>query len=102
MLEGYHSLGVESEAIEILESIPGKDDDWVLHGGSGVICPDTSYAAGPVSEEACILYAELDLGLVTEGNLALDVSGHYSRPDVFTLLVNDDPQVGVVFESDDR
>jgi predicted amidohydrolase len=100
MMEGYRSLGEESAAIEILESIPGGDDDLVLHGGSAIICPDTSYIAGPVSGEACILYAKLDLSLVAEGNLALDVSGHYSRPDVFTLHVNDEPQEGVVLRSE--
>jgi nitrilase len=99
LLAGYRSLGVESEALEILESIPGRDDDLVLHGGSGVIRPDTSYAAGPVSGEACILYADLELGLVAEGNLALDTSGHYSRPDVFSLEVDDEPRLGVVFRS---
>jgi predicted amidohydrolase len=102
MLAGYRSLGAESAAIEILESIPGRDDDQVLHGGSAVIRPDSSYIVGPVSGEACILYAEMDLGLIAEGNMALDVSGHYSRPDIFTMYVNDEPQVGVVIGAGER
>ena len=46
-----------------------------------------------------IIYAELQLERVTEGHLALDTSGHYARPDVFRLEVNDQPQLSVVFES---
>lgn len=36
---------------------------------------------------------------MTEGRLLLDVDGHYSRPDVFHLEVNDQPQSNVTFKS---
>jgi nitrilase len=67
-----------------------------------VIAPDANYVAGPVFDKACILCAEIDLGRITEGHLVIDTQGHYSRPDVFHLQVNDRPQVMVTFESGRR
>jgi hypothetical protein len=32
-----------------------------------------------------ILTADLDLSKIAEENLALDVTGHYSRPDIFDV-----------------
>lgn len=38
--------------------------------------------------EETLVMAELDLRRIAEESLALDVTGHYSRPDIFTLTVN--------------
>ena len=38
-----------------------------------------------------ILYAELDLAEVAQGKYDLDVVGHYNRPDVFQLVINEGP-----------
>jgi nitrilase len=77
--------------------MPGAEDDFILNGGSAVIGPDASYLAGPVFDASDIIYAELELECITEGQLFLDTNGHYARPDVFHLEVNDQPQLGVVF-----
>jgi predicted amidohydrolase len=100
ILEGYRSLDVESAAAEILESIPGDTDSLVMRGGSAVIGPDAAYVAGPVYDEACIVYADLNLDLIAEGHLTMDSDGHYARPDVFRLEVNDQPQRRVIFGSE--
>jgi len=103
ILDGCRSLGLSNdEAFEILEAMPGDDDDLILNGGSAIISPDGNYLAGPVFGEACTIYAELELGRITEGRLVLDTSGHYSRPDVFHLEVNDQPQVRVAFKSSQK
>jgi len=36
-----------------------------------------------------ILTVELDAGEIAEGKFDLDVAGHYARPDVFRLVVNE-------------
>ena len=100
MMEGFHSLGRPgNEAVELLEALPGEDKDLILTGGSAVIAPDSDYLEGPVFDESCILYAEIQPERITEGRLVLDTDGHYSRPDVFHLEVNDQPQSNVTFKS---
>lgn len=100
VLGGYRSLNVESEALEILEGIPGDGDAWIMRGGSAVIGPDAAYVAGPVYEEACTLLADVPLDRIAEGHLSLDTDGHYARPDVFHLEVNDSPRPRVSFKSE--
>ncbi|MCA1620454.1 MAG: carbon-nitrogen hydrolase family protein [Acidobacteria bacterium] len=63
----------------------GRPDDLLLRGGSAIIGPDGQYVAGPVFDEETILTAELDLSQIDKEKMALDVSGHYHRPDVFDL-----------------
>ena len=60
-------------------------------GGSAIVSPLGEYLAGPLFDEEGILVAELDLGEVARAKFDLDVVGHYARPDVFTLLVNETP-----------
>ena len=60
-------------------------ESFVLNGGSAIIGPDGSLLAGPVFDEEVILTADVDLSRIGEESLALDVTGHYSRPDIFEL-----------------
>lgn len=75
-------LPAELEPIESLKQTP---DSFVLNGGSAIIAPDGSLLAGPVFNEEVILTADLDLSRIAEESLALDVTGHYSRPDIFDV-----------------
>ena len=45
--------------------------------------------AGPVYGESAILSADVDLEQIVRGKYDLDVVGHYARPDVFTLTVDE-------------
>lgn len=74
-------LPPELEPIESLK----QPESFVLRGGSAIIAPDGSLLAGPVLDEEVILTADLDLSLIAEESLALDVTGHYSRPDIFEV-----------------
>ena len=53
--------------------------------------------AGPLREALGILYAQIDLERVAVARRALDVVGHYARPDLFQLHVNAKPGQPVVF-----
>ena len=75
-------LPLELEPIAELKQSP---DAFVLNGGSAIIGPDGSLLAGPVFEEEVILMADLDLSRITKESLSLDVTGHYSRPDIFDV-----------------
>ena len=68
-------------------SMPGEA--LVARGGSAIIAPDGRYLAGPVFDREIILHAELDLTEIDREVMTLDVTGHYSRPDVFELRVKD-------------
>jgi len=45
--------------------------------------------AGPVYGRDELLSATIDLDDVVRGRYDLDVTGHYARPDVFTLKVDE-------------
>ncbi len=62
-------------------------DAFVLRGGSAIIGPDGKYVVEPVYEQETIVTAELDLNAVDREKMTLDVSGHYSRPDIFDFEV---------------
>ena len=77
-------------------AIQGDSPDTVLiRGGSMIVNPLGRILAGPVYDEECILTADLDLGEIAEGKYDLDVVGHYARPDVFRLIVNEQPASAV-------
>jgi predicted amidohydrolase len=97
-LEGFESLNTgDSEVFELLDSMR---NDNLQQGGSAVISPDISYIAEPVFGDPGTIFAELDLGLVKQGNLLLDTDGHYSRPDIFKLIVDENKKQNVFFSSD--
>ncbi len=73
-------------------------DEWVNPGDSVVVAPGGEIAAGPLRQEAGILYHDVDPLRVGTARRAFDVAGHYARPDVFTLHVNRGVQTPVVFE----
>jgi nitrilase len=69
--------------LELPSEMKGKPDALVCAGGSCIIAPNGTIIAGPVFDREEILVAELDLGMIAEESMALDVTGHYNRPDVF-------------------
>lgn len=71
--------------LEAIESLKQQADSFVLNGGTAIIAPDGSILAGPAFDEEAIITADLDLSRIAEESLALDVSGHYSRPDIFEV-----------------
>ncbi|HYS05207.1 MAG TPA: carbon-nitrogen hydrolase family protein [Candidatus Dormibacteraeota bacterium] len=69
--------------LELPPEMKGKPDTLVCAGGSCIIGPDGALVAGPVFDREEILVADLDLGTIPGESMALDVTGHYNRPDVF-------------------
>ena len=80
------------QGLELLDQI--TSDGPYLTGNSVIIAPTAEIIAGPAGLNEGLLTAEIDLGLIAEEAMTLDVCGHYARPDVFTLLVNETPQKG--------
>jgi len=68
----------------------------ISRGGSCIVDPFGKLLAGPNFEEETILVAELDRGQLPKAKFDFDAVGHYSRPDIFRLLVDDRPKPAVV------
>jgi nitrilase len=77
-------------------SLGDSPDSLLMRGGSAIISPLGEVLAGPHFEGETILAATLDLGEIGRGKFDFDVAGHYSRPDVFQLIVNETPMRAVV------
>jgi predicted amidohydrolase len=73
----------------------------VLIGGSGIVGPDGEWMAGPVGGEETLVCAELDLDRIAEEQQSLDTAGHYNRPDVFHLRVDETARDQVTWEVDE-
>lgn len=67
--------------------LPDSVRDPLVGGGSVIVNPQGWILAGPNREGECILTADLDPNEIVEGKFDLDVTGHYSRPDIFRLEV---------------
>jgi hypothetical protein len=63
-----------------------------------IVSPLGQILAGPEIESETILRAELDLGQIAEGKYDFDAVGHYARPDIFRLSVNEHPMPAVVLD----
>lgn len=70
-------------------------NEWINQGDSVVIAPGGAIVAGPLRNETGLLEADIDLGRVASARRSLDVVGHYSRPDIFTLHVDAEPQSSI-------
>jgi len=75
------------EMIEELDAQP----DVMCRGGSAIVNPLGEVIAGPLFDEEGTLYADLDLAEVVQGRYDFDPVGHYARPDVLQLLMNEKP-----------
>ena len=74
--------------LSLPDELKDKPDHLLLNGGSCIVGPDGQYVLEPQFGVEGIFTAEVDLNRCAEERLALDVTGHYQRHDVFELTVN--------------
>jgi nitrilase len=85
------------QGVEDLEGQP----EVLCRGGSAVVSPLGDVLSGPLYDKEGILVADLDLAEVARGKFDFDVVGHYARPDVFQLTVDERPAPPVVHRRPD-
>lgn len=69
-----------------------ESEEFILNGGSSVIGPDGLYVAGPSFGAEVIILARINLERIREESLALDVTGHFNRPDLFDFRFRGEDQ----------
>jgi nitrilase len=74
--------------LEGREELEGQPE-IICRGGSAIVSPMGELLAGPLYDSQGILRATLDLGEIVRARFDMDVTGHYARPDVFQLVVNE-------------
>ena len=72
-------------------------DTVVCPGGSVIISPSREVLAGPNYDGEALITADLDMGEIVRAKFAFDVVGHYARPEVLSLVVDDQPHRPVSF-----
>jgi nitrilase len=85
---------------DVPDDLPGRElwggeDDWMNEGWATIVGPHGEIVAGPLKKEEGIVYADLDLAVVRRNRLEFDPVGHYARPDVFRLIVDESPKRSV-------
>jgi nitrilase len=83
--------------------LPGRhelDDspEILCRGGSVIVGPLGDVLAGPLFDAEGILYANLDLAEIPRARYDFDVTGHYARPDIFRLIVNERSMPAVAYD----
>jgi nitrilase len=79
---------------DVPQDVPGRDlwggeEDWCNDGHSAIVDPDGALLAGPLVGEEGILYAEVNADHARAERHKFDPVGHYARPDVFRLTVDE-------------
>ena len=70
----------------------------LIQGNSVIVGPMGDVLAGPLKNETGLITARIDLSELAKARYDLDVVGHYSRPDVFSLSVDERPKASVIFQ----
>lgn len=82
--------------VDIKNELASKPDDVVCMGGSCIVGPMGNVLAGPDFSGETILYADIDLNDIARAKYDFDVIGHYARPDLFRLEVDESAKSPVV------
>ncbi|WP_338523476.1 carbon-nitrogen hydrolase family protein [Pseudomonas batumici] len=69
----------------------------LINGGSLIVEPMGEVLAGPFVGQAGLLTAQIDTDQLVRARYDFDVTGHYARPDVFELQVDERAKPGVRF-----
>ncbi len=83
-----------------LEVLNENAPAMMANGGSCIAGPDGEWILEPVVDAEGILYADLDINRVYEERQNFDPAGHYSRPDVTELHLNQERQTTFKIKED--
>jgi len=85
--------------IPMREQIIKNGKEFLGNGGSTLVAPNGQVLIEPIAEEEVLITADIDHALVRGERQNFDPAGHYSRPDVLSLRVDQRRQSTVTFTS---
>lgn len=68
-----------------------------MRGGchTAIISPEGKHLAEPLTEGEGMLIGDLDMALITKRKRMMDSVGHYARPELLSLQINNQPAMTV-------
>jgi nitrilase len=78
---------------QIQSITPDASMQKALRGGccSAIVSPEGQHLAEPLREGEGLVIADLDMALITKRKRMMDSVGHYARPELLSLVINDAP-----------
>lgn len=78
---------------QIASITPDTGLQKALRGGchTAIVSPEGKDLCTPLTEGEGIVYADLDISLIAKRKRMMDSVGHYARPELLSLLINDQP-----------
>ncbi|GCL73488.1 nitrilase [Paenibacillus naphthalenovorans] len=93
----YATKNTYPDDLACLDELSGQPD-VLSRGGSAIVGPLGEYVIKPLWDEEGLLVADLPLDQIVQSRYDFDVMGHYNRPDIFQLMVNEKKRSIVEFQ----
>lgn len=91
-------MGSPAELGRVADGLPR--DEPLIRGGSVIIGPLGDVLAGPLYDGPGLISAAIDLDDIIRARFDFDVAGHYARPDVFRLHIDETARQAASFHRD--
>jgi nitrilase len=89
---------------QIASITPDAGLQKALRGGcnTAIVSPEGVHLAAPLREGEGMVVADLDMSLITKRKRMMDSVGHYARPELLSLAINDRPATTTLQMNDSR
>jgi len=94
----YVNKGMYPADLACYDDLTSSPDE-MCPGGSAIVGPLGEYIKEPVFGKEELLITDLNLREIAYSQFDFDVVGHYSRPDVFQLVVNEEKKENVKWKN---